>query len=209
MHTSGEPVSTIAATLGVSRATMYRVLAEQDDDRKQSAQTAGQMQKPVKTVTAQKNWQDTVMAYIRTQETRQRARGKPVKRLPHRQHHPGFRRRHPRSRGARLGTVHAGRPAQRRGTDVCLPRRAVRSAHRGQRGLDLAAAAGRRRTGASLFNGLRTAIVTLDYDMALAYFKSAIIAAGIDFRSRMGGSDDTVDQVGERWRRRSRQASAE
>ena len=32
---------------------------------------------------------------------------------------------------------------------------------------------------------------------ALAYFKSANIAAGIDFRSRMGGSDDTVDQVGE------------
>jgi DNA invertase Pin-like site-specific DNA recombinase len=29
MHASGEPVSTIAATLGVSRATVYRVLAEQ------------------------------------------------------------------------------------------------------------------------------------------------------------------------------------
>ncbi len=28
MHTSGEPVSTIAATLGVSRATVYRVLAQ-------------------------------------------------------------------------------------------------------------------------------------------------------------------------------------
>ena len=36
-----------------------------------------------------------------------------------------------------------------------------------------------------------------DFYVALAYFKSAIIAAGIDFRSRMGGSDDTVDQVGE------------
>jgi aminoglycoside phosphotransferase (APT) family kinase protein len=36
-----------------------------------------------------------------------------------------------------------------------------------------------------------------DNVMALAYFKSTIIAAGIDFRSRMGGSDDTVDQVGE------------
>ena len=36
-----------------------------------------------------------------------------------------------------------------------------------------------------------------DFYMALAYFKSAIIAAGIDFRSRMGGSVDTVDQVGE------------
>ena len=55
MHTSGEPVSTIAATLGVSRATMYRVLAEQDDDRKQTAQTAGQMYKTAKTITAQKN----------------------------------------------------------------------------------------------------------------------------------------------------------
>jgi aminoglycoside phosphotransferase (APT) family kinase protein len=33
--------------------------------------------------------------------------------------------------------------------------------------------------------------------MAPAYFKSAIIAAGIDFRGRMGASDDTVDQVGE------------
>jgi DNA invertase Pin-like site-specific DNA recombinase len=28
MHTSGEPVSTIAATLGVSRATVYRVLSD-------------------------------------------------------------------------------------------------------------------------------------------------------------------------------------
>ena len=32
MHRSGEPVTTIAATLGVSRATVYRVLAEQADD---------------------------------------------------------------------------------------------------------------------------------------------------------------------------------
>lgn len=31
MHTSGEPVSTIAATLGVSRATVYRALAESDE----------------------------------------------------------------------------------------------------------------------------------------------------------------------------------
>jgi hypothetical protein len=31
MHASGESASTIAATLGVSRATEYRVLAEQDD----------------------------------------------------------------------------------------------------------------------------------------------------------------------------------
>ena len=36
-----------------------------------------------------------------------------------------------------------------------------------------------------------------DFYMALAYFKSAIIAVGIDFSSRMGGSDDTVDQVSE------------
>ena len=36
-----------------------------------------------------------------------------------------------------------------------------------------------------------------DFYLALAYFKSAIIAAGIDFRGRMGGSDDTVDQVGQ------------
>jgi len=33
MHASGEPVSTIAATLGVSRATVYRVLAEQTDEK--------------------------------------------------------------------------------------------------------------------------------------------------------------------------------
>jgi predicted transcriptional regulator len=32
MHTSGEPVSTIASTLGVSGATAYRVLAERADD---------------------------------------------------------------------------------------------------------------------------------------------------------------------------------
>ena len=37
MHTSGEPVSTIAATLGVSRATVYRVLGEQDDDSRATA----------------------------------------------------------------------------------------------------------------------------------------------------------------------------
>lgn len=30
MHRSGEPVATIAATLGISRATVYRVLAEED-----------------------------------------------------------------------------------------------------------------------------------------------------------------------------------
>ena len=33
--------------------------------------------------------------------------------------------------------------------------------------------------------------------MALAYFKLAIIAAGIDYRARMGGSDDAPDNVGE------------
>jgi DNA invertase Pin-like site-specific DNA recombinase len=32
MHESGEPVSTIATTLGVSRATVYRVLAEETDE---------------------------------------------------------------------------------------------------------------------------------------------------------------------------------
>ena len=31
MHTSGEPASTIATALGLSRATVYRVLAEQSD----------------------------------------------------------------------------------------------------------------------------------------------------------------------------------
>ena len=38
MHTSGEPVSTIAATLGVSRATVYRVLAEQGAKAKETQQ---------------------------------------------------------------------------------------------------------------------------------------------------------------------------
>jgi DNA invertase Pin-like site-specific DNA recombinase len=33
MHASGESASTIASTLGVSRATVYRVLAEQTEDR--------------------------------------------------------------------------------------------------------------------------------------------------------------------------------
>jgi transposase len=32
IHTSGESASTIAAELGVSRATVYRVLAEDVDD---------------------------------------------------------------------------------------------------------------------------------------------------------------------------------
>jgi len=30
MHASGEPASTIASALGVSQATVYRVLAERD-----------------------------------------------------------------------------------------------------------------------------------------------------------------------------------
>jgi DNA invertase Pin-like site-specific DNA recombinase len=32
MHASGESANTIAATLGVSRATVYRVLADDADD---------------------------------------------------------------------------------------------------------------------------------------------------------------------------------
>jgi len=32
MHASGESAGTIAATLGVSRATVYRVLADSNDD---------------------------------------------------------------------------------------------------------------------------------------------------------------------------------
>jgi DNA invertase Pin-like site-specific DNA recombinase len=32
MHTSGESARTIASTLGVSRATVYRVLPEQAED---------------------------------------------------------------------------------------------------------------------------------------------------------------------------------
>jgi DNA invertase Pin-like site-specific DNA recombinase len=32
MHASGESASTIASTLGSSRATVYRVLAEEADD---------------------------------------------------------------------------------------------------------------------------------------------------------------------------------
>jgi DNA-binding IclR family transcriptional regulator len=34
MHGSGEPVSTIAATLGVSGATVYRLLAEDEGHEK-------------------------------------------------------------------------------------------------------------------------------------------------------------------------------
>ena len=33
MHASGEPVTTIAATLGVSRATVYRVIADEDGSK--------------------------------------------------------------------------------------------------------------------------------------------------------------------------------
>ena len=39
MHTSGEPVSTIATALGVSRATVYRVLAEADDQASDGSST--------------------------------------------------------------------------------------------------------------------------------------------------------------------------
>jgi DNA invertase Pin-like site-specific DNA recombinase len=52
MHSSGEPVSTIAATLGVSRATVYRVLGEEDDV---SRATAGPRRKSAKTRTAPNN----------------------------------------------------------------------------------------------------------------------------------------------------------
>ena len=55
MHTSGEPVSTIAATLGVSRATVYRVLAEQDDDSKPAGRTAGQTPATAKRAAAPRN----------------------------------------------------------------------------------------------------------------------------------------------------------
>ncbi|HTM86103.1 MAG TPA: phosphotransferase family protein, partial [Mycobacterium sp.] len=41
-------------------------------------------------------------------------------------------------------------------------------------------------------------LVHWDFYMALAYFKLAIIAAGIDYRNRVGGGvDDGVDRVGE------------
>jgi Predicted aminoglycoside phosphotransferase len=56
---------------------------------------------------------------------------------------------------------------------------------------------GRRRTGHRYSTASEQPLPHWDFYVALAYFKSAIIAAGIDFRSRMGGSDDTVDQVGE------------
>ena len=40
-------------------------------------------------------------------------------------------------------------------------------------------------------------LVHWPFYMALAYFKIAIIAAGIDFRRRMAGGDDSSDRVGE------------
>ena len=40
MHSSGEPVSTIANTLAVSRATVYRVLAEADETDRNQGQAA-------------------------------------------------------------------------------------------------------------------------------------------------------------------------
>jgi DNA invertase Pin-like site-specific DNA recombinase len=55
MHTSGEPVSTIAATLGVSRATVYRVLGEQDDDSKPTGRTAGRKPATAKRAAAPRN----------------------------------------------------------------------------------------------------------------------------------------------------------
>jgi DNA invertase Pin-like site-specific DNA recombinase len=55
MHTSGEPVSTIAAALGVSRATVYRVLAEHDDDSTQTQRSAGPKPRSAKTRTARRN----------------------------------------------------------------------------------------------------------------------------------------------------------
>ena len=79
MHASGEPVSTIAATLGVSRATVYRVLGEQDDDSRATERPRAQGANQRKPVQHQTISRTTAMAYIRTHETKQRARGKPVK----------------------------------------------------------------------------------------------------------------------------------
>ncbi len=55
MHTSGEAVSTIAATLGVSRATVYRVLGEQDDASRATEQTRGPRRKSARIFTAPNN----------------------------------------------------------------------------------------------------------------------------------------------------------
>jgi DNA invertase Pin-like site-specific DNA recombinase len=58
MYSSGEPVSTISATLGVSRATVYRVLAESDDqadDAKSQHPAAAEKVKLTKAQRAQKD----------------------------------------------------------------------------------------------------------------------------------------------------------
>jgi aminoglycoside phosphotransferase (APT) family kinase protein len=42
-----------------------------------------------------------------------------------------------------------------------------------------------------------SALENWDFYMALAYFKLAVIAAGIDYRNREGGKSDESDQVGQ------------
>ena len=89
---------------------VYRVLAEQDDDRKQTAETDGQIHQTAKPVRHRRTDRTTTMAYIRTHETSNALAASrsatTASTTP-----SWIRKRHPRSRRARLGTVHARRPA--------------------------------------------------------------------------------------------------
>ena len=115
-----------------------------------------------------------------------------ARRLPHRQHDAGRAGRHQGARRARLGDVDPGRPDQRRRADVRVPPSDVQPDPRGC-GVVIAADPVGRRTRASLLAGGRRSLDHWEFYMALAYFKLAIIAAGIAFRGREGGgvADDT------------------
>ena len=82
-------------------------------------------------------------------------------------------------RRARLGDVHARRPAQRRGADVRVPPPDVRLRARRRR-VGVAADPVGRRPGAEVLAAPPVShLAHWDFYMALAYFKLAIIAAGI------------------------------
>ena len=66
-----------------------------------------------------------------------------------------------------------------------------------RRSVDVGAAAVGRRTGATLFDGLGAAARALAVLLALAYFKLAIIAAGVDFRDRLAAGGTEPDWTGE------------
>ena len=118
-----------------------------------------------------------------------------ARRLPHRQHHARRRRRHQGAGGARLGDVHAGRPA-RDAALMCVYRHPTFDLVHADAAWasPLIPSADDLAQRYSLASG--QPLEHWEFYMALAYFKLAIIAAGIQFRDRQGGGTADGDKVG-------------